>query len=816
MKKCLTLCLMLTVMVQVAFTQAGSSVVGKLHDEQQQPVSFATVMLQATADQKLVKAGYTDENGDYELVGIPAGNYTLSVSFLGFQDFKSEAFDLSEGQVFTLPAIRMKEAAKQLEEVIVVAARPIVEIKPDKTVFNVDGTVNATGHTALELLRKAPKVVVDNNDNIMIQGKNGVRVFIDGKPSPLRADDLASYLENMQSNQVDAIEIITNPSSKYDAEGNAGIINIRLKKDKNLGANGSANLGYNIGIYPKYNGSVSFNYRNKTMNLFGSYALNRSHGINFFNLDRYQYGTRYDQENYSQWNRWNNNVRLGVDFFLSKKHTLGALISTNINTGDNFSNSHTDISDIQGGNVYEILIATNTETRERLNLNYNLNYRWEMGKGKSLNIDADYGTFDNDADSYQPNYYMDPGEQTRLNERIYTSYTPTLITIATLKGDHERPLWGGQLSLGAKTSFVNTDNTFDFFNLVNGIPDKDIDRSNRFEYAENVNAAYLNYQNKINDKWSYQLGLRVEQTNSLGDLTAEKPTDNKKVERSYIDPFPSGGLTYQLNPKNSFSLTYSRRIDRPGYQDLNPFQMKLDELSYRQGNPFLRPQYTNSLELSHTFNYRLNTSVGYSHTEDMFAEITDVANDTAGFIKTENLAKQTSVNFNVSMPFSPKKWWNTFTNLSAFRSHTEADFGLDEYGNAKIIDLNVTSFNLYSQHTFLMPKGFSFEVSGFYNSPSVWGGVHQTESMWGMDVGVLKKMMKGKANLKLTFSDIFQTQGWRAKTEFGGLFLRGSGNWESQQFRVNLTYLFGKETVKGARKRKTGMEDETKRVKAGN
>jgi hypothetical protein len=794
----------------LSFAQSSTgTITGKLLDPARQPVAYATVVLQTPAADKVAKAGYSDDLGTFELPGVEPGEYQLNVTFIGYETFLSEKFVLQPGQIFVMADIMLREAAKELTEVVVVAQRPLVEVRADMTVFNVDGTANATGHSAMELLRKAPKVLVDNNDNVSIQGKSGVRVYIDGKPSPLRGGDLAAFLQNMQSTQVDAIEIITNPSARFDAEGNAGIINIRLKKDKNLGTNATTNLGYAVGRLPKYNATSNFNFRNRAMNVFGSYGINRNFGTNGFNLNRTQFGTNYDQRNLLQTSRWNHSYRFGSDFFLSKKHTVGFLVNGYINDGQAATVSRTAITELAVGAVNSVLVANNAQTTHRDNLNFNLNYRFDNGKARTLNVDADYGHFASDIHSDQPNYYFDPTEQTVLTERIYAMDAPTGIQIATFKADYEQPLWSGKLGAGVKSSFVITDNTFDFFNVFNNTPQLDLDRSNHFDYTENVNAAYFNFQNKLSDRWSYQLGLRVENTNSLGELLSAQANADSRVERSYTDVFPSGGLTYQLNKKNSFSLTYSRRIDRPSYQDLNPFQMKLDELSYRQGNAFLRPQYTNSLEFGHNYGQRLNSSIGYSVTNDMFAEITDTSGLNSSFIKTENLAEQKVLTFNVSYPFSAAKWWNVFATLSTFYSQTHADFG-----EGKTIDLDVASLNFYNQHSFILPKGLTFEVSGFYNSPSVWGGVHRTREMWGMDIGLQKKLLSGKATLKLTYSDVFNTMQWRSTNQFGELNIVGSGWWESQQFRANFTYLLGNQSVKSTRRRQTGLEDENKRIKS--
>src|SRR4030095_6445057 len=255
-------------------------------------------------------------------------------------------------------------------------------------------------------------------------------------------------------------------------------------------------------------------------------------------------------------------------------------------------------------------------------------------------------------------------------------------------------------------------------------------------------------------------------------------------------------------------LSYSRRIDRPNYQDLNPFEYKLDELTFRKGNPFLKPQYSNSYQLSHTFNYTLNTSISYSRTTDLMTEITDTAGMGGAFITMENVAQQDVVSFNVSYPFAPAKWWNIFANASVYNTHNKADF---EEG--KIVDIQATTFNFYGQNSFTLPKDFVLEISGWYNSPGIWGGNFATSEMWSMDAGIQKKLWKSRGNIKLSVSDIFNSQHWSGYNSFGNLSIHANGGWESRQVRVNFTYLFGNSEVKGNRDRKTGLEDESKRIK---
>lgn len=812
MTKILTLIVFSVVLSQSilnAQTAAGQ-IAGKVTDDKNAPIAFANVLLFNALDSTLVKAEYSTEEGAYEFRQIPAGRYRIAVSYVGYADASTGELSLNAGATLQAPVITMASSATELKEVVVAARKPLIEVRPDKTVFNVEGSINAVGNTAFELLRKSPGVVVDNNDNIILQGKNGVNVYIDGRPSPLTSADLAALLKTIQSSEIEAIEIITQPSSKYDAAGNAGIINIRMRRDKRMGANGNVELGFAEAIYPKYNGAASLNYRNKTFNVFGKYSLATGDNWSFFNLYREQSGLTFDQQSTNENEFTNHNIRAGADFFLGKHHTIGVLATGFLNDGTWDSKSKTLIADQQTGLYQEVLYARSDNEGNRDNLNANINYRFDNTKGIIWNVDADYGVFRIRNEAYQPNLYLHPLENTLLRSVVFATEAPTDIDIATFKIDHERPALGGQLALGLKTSLVSTDNIFNFYNVENNEYTIDPERTNQFVYDENINAAYVNYQRQMG-KWGFQGGLRLEHTHSDGRLTSASPTGNDKVERDYVNLFPSAGITYNANEKNALRLNYSRRIDRPRYQDLNPFEYKLDELTYQRGNPFLRPQYSNSLELGHTYNYMLNTSIGYTYTTDLMTALTDTTEVSRSYITEVNLASQRTWNINVSYPFAIAKWWNTYTNVSAFNTRNQADFG-----EGKEIDLSVSAFSVFSQHTFQLPWNVSLELSGFYNSPSIWGSNFRNREFWAVEAGVQKKVLQGRGNLKASLSDLFLSMRWRGVSEFGGLYSVATGGWESRQLRLNFTYNFGNQEVKSARRRNTGLEDEQKRVKSDN
>jgi hypothetical protein len=622
--------------------------------------------------------------------------------------------------------------------------------------------------------------------------------------------DLAAYLRGMSSSDIEAIEIITNPSSKYDAAGNAGIINIRLNKNKNFGLNGNVSLNSTFAISPKYNGSTALNYRNKQVNIFGNYSYSTGKYHNTLGIYREQNSngklTTFDQENKMVSENYNHNFKIGADFFLSKKSTIGVMVNGNNSSGPWDNLSRTTIS-LQNQKIDSILVASNRVSQNRDNLNYNVNYRYADTSGRELNIDADHGAFISKSNSFQPNRYISADGKQVLNEKIFRNYTPSNIQINSAKADYEQRLWGGKLGAGVKVSQVKTDNNFMFYNVIEDKNQLDPNRTNRFVYHENVNAAYLNF-NKTIKKWSYQAGVRLEHTHAKGDLTAMQGQSGKQVDTSYLNLFPSAGLTYNVNKNNSLAITYSRRIDRPSYQDLNPFENKLDELTYEKGNPFLRPQYTGNFQLIHTFRQFLTTSVGYSHVKDYFTQVTDTADQTRTFVTQKNISAQNIYSLNISAPLKIKKWWNGYASLNAF--HTEFNGQLDN-GN---LNVGATSMSFYMQHGFTLSKKWSAEVSGFYNAPALEGTI-KSNAMYKIDLGVQKKVLKDQGTVKLSINDVFNTMKWGGTVNFGGLYMKLDNKWESQQVKLAFNYRFGNKNVKNARERKTGLEDEQKRIKGG-
>ncbi|MEO6669390.1 MAG: TonB-dependent receptor [Ferruginibacter sp.] len=794
-----------------SMAQGPGKIKGTVTDDKNKALAAVTVSVLKSKDSSLVKADITDASGKFEIPVMNSGSYQLSYSLVGFEIKYSPVIEVNNGETVTVQNAALAVSAVKMQGVTITSKKPMIEVKADKTIFNVEASINATGSNALELLQKSPGVQVDNNDNITMKGKTGVKIYVDGKMMQLDTKDLAAYLKSINSNDIEAIEMISNPSAKYDASGNAGIINLRLKKNKKFGTNGSVNLGFVQGVTPKGNGSVNLNYRDKKINIFGNAGVNIGRYENQLNLYRIQKDTLYDQKSTMRSDDKSFNIKAGADYFINSKSTIGLLATTNYGKNDWTSTGGTVISYNPNGEFIKNLKAYNRVPGNRTNANFNLNYRYADTSGREVNFDADYGLFRGEGRSFQPNeYYAKDGSL--LYSVINRNYTPTDIDIYTAKLDAEQKLGKAKLGYGVKASFVSTKNTFDFFNdNSGGTPIKILEKSNNFKYTENVNAAYVNYNRQLNTKWSLQAGLRTEQTNSEGTLTRAdglQQADNK-VKKSYWDIFPSAALSWNINQKHTLNLAYSRRIDRPTYQDLNPFENKIDELTYEKGNAFLRPQYTNNVELTHTFKGMINTTVGYSRVKDYATQATDTISN-ATFIQQKNLAQQQIVSFNIGSPLPIKKWWNGYVNVWYNYQVFKGIIGENQ------VNEHISSYGAYLQQSFTLGHNYSAELSGWFNGPSVWGGTWKSKSQGGVDVGLQKQLLQKKASLKLSATDIFHTAPWESTNNFGGLYIKGRGSWESQTFRVSFSWRFGNSQVKSSRERKTGLETEAKRIKGGN
>lgn len=805
---------------QTALAQQAAvkgSVQGRCVDQADKAMPFATLLLVRSADSTLVKGAVADVEGAYAFDNISAGQYRLSAQMVGYVKTYSEPFSIdADHATISLPALKLAEEQKKLAEVTVVAKKPFIEQQVDRTVVNVENSVVSAGNTLLEVLEKAPGVTVDQqNDAIKVRGKGGVIVEIDGKRSYLSTQELMNLLRNTPSDNVEKIEVITNPSAKYDAAGNSGIINIRFKKNKNLGTNGTITMGTGQTLQPNGRGrattSLNLNHRAGKVNLFGNYSYGYYENFNVNNIyRRIPYNdnvTYFDQHTRRTSFSHDHNFKVGADWSVGKKTTLGALFSGfTENWNQPAGESKTDILDEQLA-VTRRFTTVSTVGNRLTNLNYNLNAKHQFDdKGHELSADVDYVTYDGSSRNQLGTQFFTPDNVPSGRPDSVRNTMPSAIQILVGKVDYAHPLKKGKLEMGLKASRVESDNNLTFETKTD-VWANDPTRSNRFIYTEQISAAYVNYSTQLSKKTQLQAGLRLEHTNSVGNSV----TLNDRRERDYTNLFPSVFLTQQLDTNNALSLNYSRRIDRPNYQNLNPFVFFLDPYTYQQGNPNLRPQFTHALQLTHTFKQSFITTLAYSRISDAILDEVprQIAAENKTFVTSENIDHQDNLSLTFSFPLPVTKWWQMQTNVSAFYNNYKTIY------NDQLLTLQQTSWNAYTSQNFTLSKTVNLEVSGYYNGAGVYG-FYRFRPQGALSIGLQKQLWEKRGRLSLNMNDIFWTNRFRGIAQFQDIDFAVSSFWQSRNIRATFTYRFGNQQVKAARQRNTGADDLKSRMKGGN
>ncbi|GAB3018442.1 outer membrane beta-barrel protein [Spirosoma pulveris] len=827
MKTILSLSILILLGLSTSFGQVltRGTVIGQVGTVAGKPLEFTTMMLLKAKDSTLVKGAISDADGKYAFENVGAGNYRVAAQQIGYSKTYSAPFAIDEANpAAELPALALVDETKSLTEVKVVATKPFIEQQVDRTVMNVENSIVSSGNTALEVLEKAPGVTIDRqNDQIQLKGKAGVIVYIDGKQTYLSQQEVSNLLKNTPSDNIASIEIITNPGSKYDAAGNSGIINIKMKKNKNFGTNGTFIVGTGYGWVknlqgarddlPKFNTSLNLNHREGKLNVFGNYSyVNReSAQTNEINRAIPYNGkkTYFDQYSFRPNQFTGHSYKAGLDYYINKKSTVGVLLNGFSNDWRSGGQNNTLISD--ENRRLTSRPTTKTDARQFMsNVTGNINYKYDFdGKGREWTVDADYvhygGKNNNNLSTV---YYNADNSLTRPNQDVRNNM-PSEINIMAFKTDYVHPLKnGGKVEAGLKSSFVDADNNTIYDTLQQETKQWlfDASRSNQFKYNENINAAYINYAGKFG-KLKVQTGLRAEHTHSTGTSV----TLNQTVDRNYLNLFPTVFLSRQLDTNNVLNMSYSRRIDRPDYQNLNPFVFYLDPYTYQQGNPFLRPQYTNSVELTHVYKGAISTTLGFSRTTDFINQETprQIAAQNITYVTPENLGHLDNLNLNVSFPVTVAKWWRMQNNVNTYYQNYQTVYSGTPY------EVKLVAFNLYTSNNFTLNKTLSAEVSGWFNSASQYG-FYRAQPMGGFSIGVQKKVMEGKGNIKLNVNDPFWLNQFRGRAMVQDIDFRVGSRWESRQIRLTFTYRFGNQNVKGARDRNSATSAEQNRVKAGN
>jgi outer membrane receptor protein involved in Fe transport len=632
-----------------------------------------------------------------------------------------------------------------------------------------------------------------------------VQVYINGRPSRISGADLTNMLEGMQSDNIESIELITNPSAKYDAEGTAGIINIVLKKNVARGFNGTVTGNLSQGTLRRNDVGTSLNFSTEKVNVFTS--LNLSDNNYTFNLDesRIVEGYSFDMASRSPTERQGLSWSGGLDYSISNEHSLSFDARAMLNDRFSPSFSNTVIADQSGVVSDERLEALSTSDGFSSNYSGNLNYTFKPNRGSELSVDVSYGYFENDRATDQPNnYYTIDSVLLRTVETEFDNYTG--IDLFSSQVDYRTSIGKADFSTGAKYSYISTVNNLDFFDLVSGNPVPNPNRSNDFNYLEQVAAAYAILSMQATDKIALNAGLRVENTSSLGELISDNPGPDDVVSRNYTNLFPNVSLSYDDKETHAVSLSYGRRITRPNYQDLNPFESRSSEISAWRGNPFLEPNYISNYQVSYSFKRKLVISNNYSVTNNFSANILFQDGERGNVMIPTNLDKAIVNGLSVSYPLTVAKWWQ----FSTFLIYNYESYEGDPQGS--VISLDAHIVNARMQNNFRLPLGFQVEVTAEASSPFIWRGSLNIEEYWLLSAGVKKSVFNDRLMLQVSARDIFNTgSNYYYTSSYGGMMFDGVAFFDGRRIAFSATFKFGDEEAKRRRNR-SSLDEEMRRI----
>lgn len=708
-------------------------------------------------------------------------------------------------------AVKLKDST--LAAVTVTSQRKPVERKVDRTIINVDAFISNTGSNALEVLEKSPGLQVDNNDIISLKGKQGVMIYIDDRPTYLSGADLANYLKSLPASMLDKIEIMTTPPAKYDAAGNAGVINIKTKKSKIQGFNGNVIISFRQGVYGDSRNTFNFNYRKNKVNFFSNMVFSEGQSFNDLTIERKYYTpegsllSSFDQNSFIR--RWykSYNAKIGLDYSINKKSTFGIML-TGVQRPSIERRKNKGTFYGAGGSADSIITATNSEREKFGNGGININYRLQFDStGKELSMNADYIRYNMKNDQLYKNASFDAANNPTSTDML-TGFLPSSINIYSYKIDYVHPFSKSlKIETGLKAGYIKTDNDAQYFVTIDNSTSPDYDKTNHFIYDENINAAYINFSKEMK-RFSLQAALRAEHTVSKGYQAGNLLKPDSSFKRSYVNIFPTLFALYKLDStgRNSISFAYSRRIGRPYYADLNPFISPLDKFTYYAGNPFLNPQFTHHFEIAHNFRNNLNTSVFYDHVKDEMSEMIELSGNT--FIsRTGNIGKKNVAGLSVDATVKIKKWWTILPYAEYIYVHTRSRV----YTESVNTKGTYGAVNITNQFKF--NKGWSAELFGRYRS-EILDGQFKVGAAGQVNASVQKKILKEKASIKLNMVDIFYTrinQGDISSLKGGEGYYHNL--YDSRALILAFTYNFSKGAKLNNSRNNTGAENETNRVK---
>ncbi len=789
-----------------AQAQNRATVSGTVANAAGAPQEYVTLTLHRAADSVVVKTEFTDSKGAFQLAAPAGGRYLVSAAQVGFGRYWSAPFELPAAGL-ALPAIRLAAGAGTvLGPVTVVGRQPIYERRDDRTVVNVAESPLAAGATTLDVLGRAPGVTVGASDQLALRGRQGLLVLLDGKRVPLTGQDLADYLRALPAEQIQSIDLITSPSARYDAQGGAGVIDIKLKKDQRLGTNGSLNASYGRGRYGNFVGGGSLNHRRKNLNLYGTYALNARQYYTQFDFERHFGDTGSEQYSYQYLQQRTHSAKVGLDLNLSKRTLLGVAATGLASQTDNATTSTALFYD-KNRTPTDRLNSQAAQDISRPSGSVSLNLRHafaDSATARTLSADADYARYQTTRllrlDAYRDAPFVPDFTELTGDQR-------NDLRIGTAKVDYSQPLpRRARLEAGAKITQVVSDNDIAFVRRT-GLTPADYKYtpltaiSQPFRYREHVNAAYVSLRGGT-ARTTVQVGLRGEQTIIGAELAGATVR-----EQNYFQLFPNLLVQHKLGPSHALALTAARRIDRPSYAQVNPLRVYLDATSYTAGNPYLMAQTSYNFEVAHTYKGKFTTALAYARTDRPIVRAQQPSPDGGVAVVSQpvNLTTENFYTLNLTAPLDLTKWWNLYANVLVYYDHYQG----------KLVDTDLNrgqlSVNLTANNSFVLPRGWTAEVNGLYESGNV-GGFQVLRPRGQVGAALQKSLWNKQATLRLGITDIFYTAPLRITSVYNNFSEVFRNRQDSRIATVAFTYRFGNSKVAAARRRAAGAEEEIRRA----
>jgi hypothetical protein len=808
MKKILVLLSLLTISFAASSQKPQSKIKGIIKHIDGKPIQNANVLLLKHQDSALVKGTVTDAAGAFAFTNIATGKYLITSTYIGYNQAYSPVLNIAtDNDEITAGELVLAPTNVELKEVMVQAKKPLFEQKIDRMVINVKNSITSAGITALDVLEKSPGVMVNRQNNaISISGKEGVIVMINGKINHMPISAVVQMLAGMSSDNIERIELITTPPANFDAEGNAGFINIVLINNPDYGTNGNYSISGGIGKGNTSSANINFNHRKNKINLFGNYSFSRLSQLQFISIYRKVDFNGNTTESYSETDRdpiqRNHNARLGLDYEINKKTIIGGLVSAYDNrwSMDAVNDNITTVNKRPD----TLINIINDEINHWKHFMGNLNVQHTFKAEEKLTVDLDYLYYrDNNPVNYFNTYFDGTGNH--LFDESTKSGKLTPIKIWVGKADYYKKL-GKKLNMetGIKGTKSKFNNDVLIERLVGNEWTADESLSANYELNEYIAALYSTFNINLNDKTDMKIGLRYEHTNSnLGSVQVKNI-----IDRQYGNLFPSFFIARKINEHNSVNFSYSRRITRPTFNDMAPFVIFMDPKTFFSGNPALRPSISNSVKTDYSYK-KFIFSLSYSHDKDAIARfqsrIDPVTNKQ--YIAAENLNNIKTLSASFSLPFTITKWWNSQNNLNGRAQEVNTVFDGSE------VQIRQVNFQLSSSQNFTLPKNFSIELSGFYYSSGLFG-LTKFDPFGAVNFGLQKKFGEGKRNLRFGITDIFRSLKINGYTYIPEQYLdtRFFGRFTQRTFNLTYTSNFGNDKLKDKRTRSTGSEDERRRV----